>query len=137
MIDNRNKKPTAEEELVEASMMGISNTLTPNAIQARIQEIMLEKLEAEHALDQNKKAIRKRQQEAIAKERAARRQEELNQQAHCSHRKENSHPATVGMYSHGNSLMIVCQNCFKEWIKNDCPQELVPTHDAVGGPGVR
>lgn len=137
MLDNRNKKPTAEEELAQASMMGISNTLTPNSVQARIQEIMLEKLEAEHAIDQNKKAIRRRQQEAIAKERAAVRAEELKQQLHCSHRKENSHPATVAMYSHQNTLMIVCQNCFKEWINNDCPQELVPAYDAIGGPGVR
>lgn len=136
MQDNT-KKISTEEAMVHASMMGVNNSLTPNAVQARIQELMLEKMELEASQDKTRKAIRKRQQESIAKESARVREQELLQQAGCSHRKQNGTAATVGMYSHQNKVMVVCQNCFKEWINEPAPNELIPSHESMGGPGVR
>jgi DNA-directed RNA polymerase subunit M/transcription elongation factor TFIIS len=126
-----------DTDILQASMMGESNSLTPSDVQTQLQALMLEKMQAEFADEKSRKAIKRRQQESIAKEAQRKRELEIAQQKACSHKKANGTPATVGMYNHQNILMCVCQNCGKEWINNDTPQELLPDYNAIGGPGVR
>ncbi|CAB4142853.1 hypothetical protein UFOVP434_44 [uncultured Caudovirales phage] len=126
-----------DTDILNASMMGEVNNLTPNDVQSQLQALMLEKMQAEFNDEKQKKAIRKRQQESVAKEAQRRRDIELANQAACSHKKPNGSTAVVGMFNHANVLMGCCQNCGKEWKNNDIPQDLLPDANAIGGIGMR
>lgn len=123
--------------LLADSLMSGVNELTPQEVQLELAKLELEKLQEEREAVKTKRNIKKKQQESIAKEAKKKRDEELANQAACSHRKQNGTSALVGMFNHGNVLMGVCQNCGKEWINNDMPQDLIPDYNAIGGVGVR
>ncbi len=123
--------------LLEDSMMGGVNELTPQEVQNKLAALQLEKLQEEQDAVRTKKQITRKRQESIAKEAQKRSDEELANQRACSHLKQNGTSATVGMFNHSGVLMGVCQNCGKEWINNDMPQHLIPEYNAIGGVGVR
>jgi len=133
------KNPLVEDDisLLSESLMGGVNELTPEDVQHELAKLELEKLQEEREAVRTKKAVKRKQQESIAKEAKKKRDEEIRNQAACSHRKQNGTSALVGMYNHQNVLMGVCQNCGKEWINNDMPQDLLPEYNAIGGCGVR
>ncbi len=123
--------------LLEDSMMGGVNELTPQEVQLELAKLELEKLQEERDAIKTKRSIKKRQQESIAKEAQKKREDEVRNQEACTHRKPNGTSALVGMYNHNNVLMGFCQNCGKEWINNNMPPDLLPDYNAIGGCGVR
>ena len=133
----KNKSVDDEVSLLSDSLMGGINELTPAEVQLQLAKLELEKLQEDRDAVKTKRNIKRRQQESIAKEAKKKRDEELRNQAACSHRKQNGTSALVGMYNHQNVLMGVCQICGKEWINNDMPQDLLPEYNAIGGCGVR
>ena len=126
-----------ENSLLAQSLMGGINELTPAEVQTELAKLELEKLQEERDAIKSKRVIKRKQQESIAKESQKSRDIEINNQKGCSHRKQNGTTALVAMYNHNHVLMGVCQNCGKEWIANDMPQDLIPEYNAIGGCGVR
>lgn len=132
----RNMKKTSEQELLESSMMGIANSLTPSSVQEQLAALMLEKMQAEAEVDRKTRDLKKRQQESVAREQQKKREIELANQNACDHKKPNGTTALVCSYNHQNEIIGVCQNCGKEYL-NDIPSYLYPPSNEIGGPGVR
>jgi hypothetical protein len=134
------RKPQNNEEdilAVQAAMMGQPNNLISSSIQEQLAQLLLEKFQKDLEEENRKKAIRKKQQEILAKEAQAKREEELRIQQSCDHKKPNGTTALAASYNHQGELMGICQICGKEWLKNTIPQYLLPPGEAIGGPGVR
>lgn len=131
------KSPADENSLLADSLMGGINELTPEEVQTELAKLELEKLQEERGLVRNKQRIKIKQRESIAREENAKHEKTLADQRGCSHRKQNGSTALAAMYNHQNILMAVCQNCGKEWMNNDLPQDLAPDGRDIGGCGVR
>jgi hypothetical protein len=123
--------------VIQAAMMGQPTSLVSSSVQEQLAQILLEKYQKDIDEENRKKSIRKKQQEVLAKEAQAKREEELRIQESCDHKKPNGTTALVASYNHHGEIMGICQTCGKEWLKNSIPQHLLPPGEAIGGPGVR
>jgi uncharacterized protein (DUF736 family) len=76
--------------------------------------------------------MKSRKEGAMAMERG--RQEEINRQLQCHHKKPNGESAVAGQRLHSHHIQYLCQTCSKEWRDGAIPLELRVPNERVGGP---
>jgi hypothetical protein len=104
-------------------------------IQRQIALIQLRKLEKEEAVEADLRAQANAVRTATAsalKQKMAREKQEQNL---CTHRKENGQTRIGGVRaSTGHGVLLSCQRCGKEYTEKDCPSDLAPKAEHIGGP---
>lgn len=134
----KDKNTTTE---LAGALLGNSNATISPEIQAELQKLLLEKIKFDLEDDNErrqekfaKKAQREAQRRIIREEVEKELAKEQLAQAQCTHKKANGQTALAGIRDHNRNLVLICQNCGKQYINNDAPQELMPSGSAIGGP---
>jgi len=105
-------------------------------VELQLKRLELEEKLEKRRLDSDKKDQLAREQEAKLLQIQKRRQEELNFQSNCSHKKPNGQAALVGQHDGANNLHLFCSFCMKQYNhRQDIPIDLASTirWGSVGG----
>ena len=82
-------------------------------------------------------AAKKRSLESMAKESISGRRQEERAQSFCSHMTDRGTPDTASSKDYQGNIIMVCQQCFKQWNQSEpnFPHNLVHKTRLIGGYG--